>query len=333
MVDNAEIKAKKEILIYSPIFDEVIAEIVEDINEFEDADNLVIRIHTPGGNVMGGYAILSRLADRKGSTDVMVDGQAYSMGAYISLYANNVRCVETAKFMFHKAAFPSWHEESEAEKLEVKEINARFKAKMISRFNDTPLAKEIIAKVFEVDVKNDVYLTAKDAKAVGLVSEIMPIDLGIKAKIEGYTQMYAMFANQNINEKTSEVGVLKPQINNNMNIQELKAQHPAVYDEVIALGRAIGVSAEKDRVGSFLAFLDIAPSAVKAGIESGVAISETQRSEFAISAYKATQNALQAKDNMPAVATGAAPVAVDPQIAQRAEIDAELKKNGLTIKS
>lgn len=331
MAEQQETKAKKEILLYTPIYSYVAEDIVEDINEFEDEASLTLRLHTPGGEVMAGYAVLSRLTDRKGITDIFVDGMAYSMGAWMSLWANKVIASEMAKFMFHKAAYPSWYEASESEQSQLKEMNAKFKAKMQSRFNDSQLAKDTIAKVFEVDVINDVYLTAKQAKEVGLVSEIKTLDLGAKAQIEQYSQMYAFYTEAK--KETPEVGANKPQNLKSMNIQELKAQHPALYDEVFAAGRSAGAVAERDRVGSFLAFLDVDPKAVKAGIESGNAISETQRSEFALASYKKQANATETAENPEAIKTPAAPISADPMKAMRDEIDAAAKKEGLILKN
>jgi len=331
MAEQTEITAKKEILIYTPIYSYVAEEVVEDINEFEDDASLTLRLHTPGGEVMAGYAILSRLTDRKGATDVFVDGMAYSMGAYISLYANKVIASEMAKFMFHKAAYPSWYEMDESEKAQLKDINTKFKAKMQSRFNDSQLAKDTIAKVFEVDVINDVYLTAKEAKEVGLVAEIKTLDLGAKAQIEQYSQMYAFYTEAK--KETPEVGANKPQNLKSMNIQELKAQHPALFDEVFAAGRQAGAVAERDRVGSFLAFLDVDPKAVKAGIESGNAISETQRSEFALASYKKQANVTETAENPKAIETPAAPINTDTTQLMRDEINAALKKEGLILKN
>lgn len=327
MADSTEIKAKKEILIYSPIYDYTAESIVEEINEFADEDTLTIRLHTPGGQVMSGYAVLSRLTDRKGAANVFVDGEAYSMGAYIALYGNEVIASEMAKFMFHKAAYPNWYEPTEMEKEQLKEINASFKVKMKSRFNDSQLAKDTIAKVFEPDVINDVYLSAKQAKEVGLVIKIKPLDLGVKAQIEQYTQMYASFEQQ-----TTEVVASKPQILLNMNIQELKAQHPALFDEVFAAGRSAGAVAERDRVGSFLAFLDVDPKAVKAGIESGNPISETQRSEFALASYRLQANSIEQTENPKSVQTPNAPKKDDAEAILFGEINAAVEKQGLNLK-
>jgi len=337
-METPEIKAKKELYLYTPIWDEVAAELVEEINEFEDGDALTLRMNTPGGNVIDGYAILSRLSDRTGETTIFVDGYAYSMGAFMCLWANNVVASEMSDFMFHKASYPEWYQSSEQEQAKLKEMNAKFKAKMKSRFNDSALSKEIIAKVFESDVRNDVFVSPKDAKAIGLVTEIRTLDLGVKAKLETAMQIYATFQGKqnsitqnDTNGTPNGSGVIKNNVK--MTIEQFKAEHPSLYAQVVEEGKQAGINAERDRVGSFLVFAETSPELVKAGIESGKAMSETQRSEFAMASFKIKANATEQTENPKPIETDDADKGETEAKRMSAEIEASLSNVGLTLKS
>lgn len=70
--------------------------------------------------------------------------------------------------------------------------------------------------------------------------------------------------------------------NQKMDLNQLKSEHPSVYNEVFALGSVSGVKNEKDRVGSWMAHSKTDIDAVKNGIESGEPISATKREEFLV---------------------------------------------------
>ncbi len=80
----------------------------------------------------------------------------------------------------------------------------------------------------------------------------------------------------NINQKQSK-----------MNLQELKAEHPGVYAEIFESGKKAGVSAEQDRVNTWLVFNDLDSEKVKVGIESGVKMTKPEELNF----MRASQNA------------------------------------------
>lgn len=76
--------------------------------------------------------------------------------------------------------------------------------------------------------------------------------------------------------------------NKAMTAAEVLAQHPTVHAEILAAG----VSAEKDRVDTWMVYHDIDPEAVAKGIESGKAVTGKEQASFLVKA--AQGNALNA---------------------------------------
>lgn len=329
---------KKEVLMYGVLYSWAAEYMVNQINQFDDEDDITMRIATQGGIVMQGLALLSKLADRKGSVQMFVDGEAYSMGAFVLLYGINNIGSEASEYMFHKAAYPDYYQPNEQEQQLVKQTNERFKALMTKKLNKTPEAKALIAKVFEPDVRNNVFLTAEEALKVGLISEIKPIDLSVKALVDEYAQIAALkddaIKGNNIKFAELQGESEKPELSNinqkqkKMTIDQLKAEHPDVFKQVVALG----VAQERDRVGSFLVFLDGSPAAVKKGIEDGHSMTETQRSEFAIASFRALANNAEATEN-PKPVNPATPTKEEAEAKKQADIKAALEKQGLTLKA
>jgi hypothetical protein len=81
-----------------------------------------------------------------------------------------------------------------------------------------------------------------------------------------------------------------------MTIEQLKAEHPALFAEVLALG----IAKEKDRVEACLAFIEVDAAGVKAAIESGKDLSQKQMADFALKAVSAgTLKAIEAGNANP----------------------------------
>jgi ClpP class serine protease len=68
--------------------------------------------------------------------------------------------------------------------------------------------------------------------------------------------------------------------NTAMTAQELKSQHPDVYNEILGAGVQQGIAAEKDRVGTWMVHAKTDLEAVQKGIEGGGKITATARENF-----------------------------------------------------
>lgn len=105
--------------------------------------------------------------------------------------------------------------------------------------------------------------------------------------------------------------------NSKMTKEELKQSHPDVYTSIVNEG----VQAEKDRVGSWMAYQEADPKAVAEGIASGAEISKTQSNTFLVAlATKGKVEGLQL-DNAPAVVTEPTSTVVDPKEAKNSELE------------
>lgn len=92
-----------------------------------------------------------------------------------------------------------------------------------------------------------------------------------------------------VNKVLELSGTPKTKLNSNSNkkamtAQELKSQHPETYKEIYGAGVKSGITAEKDRVGSWMAHAETDLASVKKGISEGGALSATAREEFFVKA-------------------------------------------------
>lgn len=100
------LNTKGELLVYGVIgdwWDELDAEtVVRQAETAADGNDLVVRIHSPGGSVVDGLAIYNALRQSDKRVIVYIDGIAASMASAVACAADVVRMPSNALMMLHK---------------------------------------------------------------------------------------------------------------------------------------------------------------------------------------------------------------------------------------
>lgn len=270
-----------EILLYSPIFDFTAESFINQLNDL-DGEDVTVRINSPGGSVFAGWGMVAKSKEYAGNIKIKVDGNASSMAAIFLLFHKNVEALNVSKFTLHRASV--FGQISDQDKKMLDQINADIRKAFESKLNVEEFEK--VAGVSMDDFFNseeviDVDINATQAKKIGLISKIN------KLEAEAFAQLNKKFAAFS----TKEVAALN-QSNNfknkkAMTIDQLKAEHPAVYAQVLELGQSNGIKAERDRAGSWLAFGDVDFPSVAKGIKDGEKLSQTAMAELSRKSFSA----------------------------------------------
>lgn len=270
----------KELYIYSGIYSYMVETANKQLSQVKDSEQLTVRFNSPGGETNAGFAFLSKLSERKAKTNAIVDGQAKSMAAYMLPFFDSVTANDTSEIMFHKAAYPKWYEPTEAELESLKKTNARFEEKMRAKVEGKPGAEAFLSKLFAEDKRNNVELTALQAKELGIVSDVRTLEV----KAYDNMQIVALAEDGELikNElpKTPTIGAQNNLKTKNMDLAKLKAEHPAVYQQAFAEGKAEGVNKERDRVEAWAVYNEVNPEKVKEGIVGGKELNAKAMAEF-----------------------------------------------------
>lgn len=289
----------KELRLYSGIYDFVADSLIASIDELM-GEEVTLRVNSTGGSVFANYGICAKMMEH-GNVNIKVDGTAMSSAANLLPYAKSVSCLDVSTFLLHRADMMV---ENDGDKEFLARINKDLKSKLLLKVDADKFEKvtgTTIEDMFNAEKRVDVILTAKQAKQIGLVNTIINLT---PAEVNALNNVYSLAANNEQNKKT------------NMNLEKLKAEHPALYNEVLALG----IAQEKDRVGSFMAFVELDAKAVKEGITSGKAMTETERSEFAIKAVSTKQLSNIVADSTPSELKTKEQIELDAKSAKELEL-------------
>lgn len=330
----------KKLLLYSPIYDYVAESFVTKLQETDSKEDLRIYINSPGGRVFAGWAMIGPMSEHEGKKTGVVTGTAMSMSFFMLLFMDEVEAIDAAYFMVHRA--DGYVEDEEDQKF-LDNVNATIRAKMEKRINEEAFKKlkgYSFDDIFDPNKRINAFLTAKEAKKIGLVDKIIKVDTreleALDTKIAAFIDLDSEPRGSGKDEELEESkkqtrGSVesqskKPIQNTNskskkMTKEELKAQHPELYAQVYGEGREAGITAgveqEFDRISSFLAYSEIDPEAVKKGIEEKKPISAKFMAEMNVKFMKAKGLEDAESDSPDAIAT---------EKGKKAE--AEEKKNG-----
>ena len=295
-----------EVLLYGSINEYSAKDFIKSLDALSDTESLSVRLNSEGGSVDYGWGMVNKFHEFSGEKKVVVDGQAASMGAYFLAYADYAEAYDTSNFVIHRGSYGSWLENSEyftdALKENLNNVNSSLRKALESKIDVEKLErikKVTIDEIFSMDDRVDVILTAKEAKTIGLIDKIIKITPSKTAQLNSEMIQVAAKYNFKPDNLLIDANTEDLELNNDskiMNLTELQAKHPDLYNEVLAKGRTAGVEAEKDRVKSWLEFSEVDAKKASEGIESGKSITMADISAFSLTAIKA-QGILDAEDN------------------------------------
>ncbi|MFN8317150.1 MAG: ATP-dependent Clp protease proteolytic subunit [Chitinophagales bacterium] len=280
----------KEILLYGSIESYSSTAFIQQMEENADQD-LSVRINSPGGVPEYGWGMIAKFLSHSGPKKITVDSQAHSMAAFFLCYVDDAEALDVSEFLIHRAAYPSWIENNPdyfdaAARGNLERINTSLRKAFESKV-DVALFESLkgvkVKDIFSLDDRLEVFLTAAEAKKIGLINRIVKITPEKKAEINSLMKA-ASKANLFEVEKTGETKIVESKIIEKMTIEKLKAEHPELYAQIFGLG----VASERDRVEACMVFVDLDATAVKEAISSGKPLSEKQKAEFAMKAYNKT---------------------------------------------
>lgn len=145
-----------------------LTDIAKQINESDDGDELIVHIHSRGGDVSEGFAIHDILASSGREITTIIEGLCASIATIVALAGTERKMTENSTFMIHNPFGGAFGEAEKIQKYadELKEIQD----KIIDFYADkTGGNRDRIADL----VNEETVLTAEEAQELGFVTEII----------------------------------------------------------------------------------------------------------------------------------------------------------------
>lgn len=209
----------KPILLFDVISEELATDIVNQVLEFDKGETIELWINSPGGSVSAGWSILAALQNHESGFNITVTGDASSMAFIMLPFAENVKAFDTSNFLVHRAA--SWWEDV-MNKDELKDIENRNKIirKKLELRIDEDQFEQVTGKsfddIFSMDDRLNVRLNARQAKKIGLVNEVVKLNVKKREEIEAQyfnsiaalaTSQKKEISNNNNNSNNNNMGL------------------------------------------------------------------------------------------------------------------------------
>ncbi len=234
-------KNRVELLIYGPIFDSESnpnssRRIAEFLLEHNDAEEIAVRINSPGGSAYSGIAIHNALKNHKARIIAYIDGMAASAASVIPMGADEIHINSCAQMMIHNPSNLIWGDEHAMRK-EADNLAKLKESVMNAYLSKVKISKEELIKVLD----EETIYTAEGALQCGLATHIVE-----EVVREGVVMYSGPLNSENFEEymesfqntiKMEQPSIKKETDIMTMTREQLKSDNPALYSEIIEEGK------------------------------------------------------------------------------------------------
>ena len=208
-----------------------------------DVENIDVYINSNGGVVDTAIAINNALRRHKAKVTVNIDGIAASAATLITCAGDIVRMPKNALFMIHNPSTIAMGDSEEMRKQA--DVLEKYKNSITETYlQKVNIDKEKLSELMD----NETWLNAEEALEYGFIDEITEnTDIQVvENKVISNNMVFNMaeFKNFNVdkNKKNNGKGSGK------MTKDEIKAQFPDIYAEIVNEGKEIGIKEERTRI-------------------------------------------------------------------------------------
>ncbi|WP_374140913.1 head maturation protease, ClpP-related [Leptotrichia hongkongensis] len=208
-----------------------------------DVENINVYINSNGGVVDTAIAINNALRRHKAKVTVNIDGIAASAATLITCAGDTVRMPKNALFMIHN---PSTIAMGDSEEMRKKaDVLEKYKNSITETYlQKVNIDKEKLSELMD----SESWLSAEEALKYGFIDEIIEnTDIQVvENKVISNNMVFNMaeFKNFNVDKNIKNNG----KGSGKMTKDEIKAQFPDIYAEIVNEGKEIGVKEERTRI-------------------------------------------------------------------------------------
>ena len=208
-----------------------------------DVENINVYINSNGGVVDTAIAINNALRRHKAKVTVNIDGIAASAATLITCAGDTVKMPKNALFMIHNPLTIAMGDSEEMRKQA--DVLEKYKNSIMETYlQKVNIDKEKLSELMD----NESWLSAEEALEYGFIDEIIEnTDIQVvENKVISNNMVFNMaeFKNFNVDKNIKNNG----KGSGKMTKDEIKAQFPDIYAEIVNEGKEIGVKEERTRI-------------------------------------------------------------------------------------
>lgn len=246
------------------------------------AKELHVRINSLGGSVFAAQAIYSSLRRHPANVTVFIDGIAASAATLIAMAGDKIVMPNNAMMMIHN---PLTWTAGDAEGLrEMADVLDKVRDTIVATYREkTKLEDEKIIELMDAET----WMTASEALELGFVDEVSPaMEIAAKAGKNGALIVNGLTFDESRRRRMPEGWLARVEIENtnvpvydspgeeveDMTLEELRENHPEIYNAISEAARNEGVQQERERIRNIeeMAMLGHEDLVIKAKFETGV---------------------------------------------------------------
>ena len=208
-----------------------------------DVENIDVYINSNGGVVDTAIAINNALRRHKAKVTVNIDGIAASAATLITCAGYIVRMPKNALFMIHNPSTIAMGDSEEMRKQA--DVLEKYKNSITETYlQKVNIDKEKLSELMD----NETWLNAEEALEYGFIDEITEnTDIQVvENKVISNNMVFNMAECKNFNVDKNKKNNGKG--SGKMTKDEIKAQFPDIYAEIVNEGKEIGVKEERTRI-------------------------------------------------------------------------------------
>ena len=222
------------------IFDEIgmygvtAKQFITDLKSIPATDRIVLKIHSPGGEVFDGNAIFNAL-QRRGNVEVQIEGLAASMATVISLAGMPVKMAANGFYMIHNPWGVAMGDAAELR--DQAQLLDKIRSNMVGAY----AAKSgQSAEQIQAWMDSETWFTAEEALSAGFVDEITDT-LSLAASSNKFARM-AKFKNAPANltaqpprmeiEITPDTEIVSEVVDASIVTESVTAEQPEIIEEI-----------------------------------------------------------------------------------------------------
>ncbi|MBA2943204.1 Clp protease ClpP [Paenibacillus sp. CGMCC 1.16610] len=212
-----------------------------------DVKDITVRINSAGGSVFDGLAIRSTLKSHAANVHVIVDGLAASIASIIAMAGDKITMAAGSMMMIHNP-MSSIQMGDASDFREAADFLDKVRDSLVSVYASRTNISE---KDLIVMMDAETWMSAEEALDQGFIDEVeagstvTAMMQGTVAMVNGVSMNFERFINPPQLPQAKSEPRLWPVLNNQspggaspLNLEELKAQHPALYTEIAKTGAA-----------------------------------------------------------------------------------------------